>query len=443
MAARMYLVRVALGLSMILPVPCVWSQEEITGISRAVASLGAKSPEARWSSVITLAGLGPDALPYLMRALDNQDEKVRAYAALALGKIGIPAVAAVPRLTSLLTDPNPFVREKGAEALGAMGPTAAQATESLLSCLDDKDPFVSGRSAETLSRLGSAAVPGLVSTLQNGTATARWSATIALAKMGPDAFSAVPALTQALSDTSGVVRWGSAVALGNIGAKAKTAVPALLHALSDRDQDVRREASRAIDCLAPSAVEAYSDWKSVATIIDTLIPRLMSDSHVPGVAIAMINQRSLVWSKCYGIMSTESREPVTHETMFEACSMSKPVFAYLALMLVELGKLNLDKPLIDYLDPACLRGQPDRSCITARMVLSQTSGLPNWRKGGGRTGWTTPCAVHPGINVQLLRGRHVLSSEGCRADRRRALGPPRETNVVYSPGTGAYQLRLG
>jgi CubicO group peptidase (beta-lactamase class C family) len=331
-----------------------------------------------------------------MRALDDQDEKVRSNAALVLGQIGLPAVAAVPRLTSLLADPSSTVREKGAEALGAMGPKAAQATELLLSCLDDKDPFVSGRSAETLSGLGSAAVPGLVSTLQNGSAAARWSATIALAKMGPDASSAVPALTRALTDTSDAVRWGSAMALGNIGDKAKSAVPALLRALADRDQDVRRAASRAIDGLAPSAVGDYADWKSVAMIIDTLIPCLMSESHVPGAAVAMIHDRSLVWSKCYGIMSTESREPVTQETMFEACSMSKPVFAYLALMLVERGKLNLDQPLVDYLDPKCLCGQPDHSRITARMALSHTSGLPNWRKSGEEQDGPLPVLFTPG-----------------------------------------------
>jgi CubicO group peptidase (beta-lactamase class C family) len=76
--------------------------------------------------------------------------------------------------------------------------------------------------------------------------------------------------------------------------------------------------------------------------------------------------------------------------------MTKPVFGYLVMQLVELGKLELDRPLVDYLDPASLRAYPDRRRITARMVLSHTSGLPNWRKGEEERDGPLPVTFTPG-----------------------------------------------
>jgi CubicO group peptidase (beta-lactamase class C family) len=83
--------------------------------------------------------------------------------------------------------------------------------------------------------------------------------------------------------------------------------------------------------------------------------------------------------------------------MFEACSMSKPVFAYLVLKLVEQGKLELDKPLYDYLPEKFIcddENYPKQ--ITARMILSHTSGLPNWRKGSEENESPLPIYFKPG-----------------------------------------------
>jgi CubicO group peptidase (beta-lactamase class C family) len=321
---------------------------------------------------------------------------VRANAALALGKIGARASSAVPELVVALKDQSDRVRENAAGALGEMGPGAAGAVDALLVCLSDRNPYVNGKSAEALSRIGIPALPGLIAALSKGNATARWSATIALSKIGPDARPAVSALTGALKDTSDVVRWGAAIALGNIGVEARSSVPALLRELSDRDQDVRRGASLSLDRIDPSAVEAHADWRSLAATIDTLVPSLMNDTRVPGVAIALISARTLVWSAHYGVADKKSRDPVTGETLFEACSMTKPVFGYLVMKLVEEGKLDLDRPLVDYLDPLSLRGQGDHGRITARMVLSHTSGLPNWRKDEEERDGPLPVMFFPG-----------------------------------------------
>ena len=92
---------------------------------------------------------------------------------------------------------------------------------------------------------------------------------------------------------------------------------------------------------------------------------------------------------------------VDEKTMFEACSMSKPVFAYLVLKLVEQGKLDLDKPLYDYLPEKFICEDEDYpKQITARMILSHTSGLPNWRKGSEENESPLPIYFKPGTKFQ-------------------------------------------
>jgi CubicO group peptidase (beta-lactamase class C family) len=70
---------------------------------------------------------------------------------------------------------------------------------------------------------------------------------------------------------------------------------------------------------------------------------------------------------------------VGNDTVFEAGSMSKPVFAYAVLKLSEKGVMDLDTPLTRYTPERLLEGDPRLDLITARHVLSHTSGFQNWR----------------------------------------------------------------
>lgn len=73
--------------------------------------------------------------------------------------------------------------------------------------------------------------------------------------------------------------------------------------------------------------------------------------------------------------------------VFSAASLTKTVFAYITHKLIDNGKLLLDEPLYNYicgspvidgLDIFALSGAKD---ITARHVLTHSSGLPNWNDG--------------------------------------------------------------
>lgn len=108
------------------------------------------------------------------------------------------------------------------------------------------------------------------------------------------------------------------------------------------------------------------------------IPRLMKEANVPGMSVALVRDGKMVWSGVYGVMNNDTKKPVTKQSIFEANSLSKPVFAYAVMTLVDQGKFNLDKPIESFMDSgfyakACT--DPRLKQITARMVLSNCSGI--------------------------------------------------------------------
>lgn len=137
-------------------------------------------------------------------------------------------------------------------------------------------------------------------------------------------------------------------------------------------------------------------WQASAAAIDQAAPVLMREHHTPGVSVALVDAGRIAWTGCYGVQAKGDPAPVTPETVFEACSMSKPLFAYGFLKLVEQKQFDLDKPLVNYLARPDLKDQPLHRQITAKMVLTHTTGFPNWRKGGWRAGGKLPVRFQPG-----------------------------------------------
>lgn len=133
---------------------------------------------------------------------------------------------------------------------------------------------------------------------------------------------------------------------------------------------------------APLPLRTRLKKEELTVRLDQVIPRLMKEGDVPGLSVAIISDGKLLWHRGFGVGSAATKEPVTDDTIFEAASLSKPVFAYAVLKLVDAGKLDLDKPLSQYLDKPYIENEDRLSLITARRVLTHTTGLPNWRPRG-------------------------------------------------------------
>jgi CubicO group peptidase (beta-lactamase class C family) len=108
------------------------------------------------------------------------------------------------------------------------------------------------------------------------------------------------------------------------------------------------------------------------------LQRLIEEAAVPGVAAASVEGGQLRQTVCCGVRRAHSSDRIDEHTVFDAASLTKPVFAHAVLQLADKGQLSLDTPLGEYLPNYVPRDQR-ASTITARHVLSHTSGFPNWR----------------------------------------------------------------
>ena len=118
--------------------------------------------------------------------------------------------------------------------------------------------------------------------------------------------------------------------------------------------------------------------------LERTLPALMDSGGVPGLAIARVEGGRVRWARGFGVVDGPGSAAVDEHTVFEAASLSKPVIAYAALRLVDRGALDLDRPLHEYLPEPELADDPRARRITARMVLSHTTGLQNERTGDAR-----------------------------------------------------------
>jgi CubicO group peptidase (beta-lactamase class C family) len=123
----------------------------------------------------------------------------------------------------------------------------------------------------------------------------------------------------------------------------------------------------------------HASLRAAISMFERKVPGWLRDEKVPGLSIAIVEDAKIAWRRGFGVKDASQPQPVDTQTMFEAASMSKPVFAYLVLKLCEQGVMNLDTPLTLYTPERFVPDDPRLDLITARHVLSHTTGLPNWR----------------------------------------------------------------
>lgn len=117
-----------------------------------------------------------------------------------------------------------------------------------------------------------------------------------------------------------------------------------------------------------------------ALLLDEFIERHMAFFEIPGASIALIKKGELIYHKIYGVKNSITRAPIEDRTLFEAGSVTKPIFAFLVMRLSEKGIIDLDKPLFQYLPFEAVAHDERYKEITARLVLSHQTGFSNWPK---------------------------------------------------------------
>ncbi|MDR6627861.1 serine hydrolase domain-containing protein [Caulobacter segnis] len=156
--------------------------------------------------------------------------------------------------------------------------------------------------------------------------------------------------------------------------------------------------------LAP-AFAASDDRK-----LDAEIDRLRDAGKIPGVAMALVENGKLVYVTARGVRNAKG-DPLTPDTVMYAASVTKATFAYYVMMLVDEGKLDLDKPIATYLPKplpdykayADLANDPRWREITPRMLMTHSAGFPNFR-------WLNPDEK---LDIKFQPGsRYAYAGEG-------------------------------
>lgn len=97
---------------------------------------------------------------------------------------------------------------------------------------------------------------------------------------------------------------------------------------------------------------------------------------LPGVAVGVVHDQQLVWSKGYGFADVATKKPMTADTRFRIASNSKLFAAIAILQLREQGKLRLDDPVVKHLPWFSMKpAGPDDGPITIEQLLSHSSGM--------------------------------------------------------------------
>ncbi len=172
----------------------------------------------------------PESIPQLIQMLSDRDpedryQKVRRFAAYALGHLGKPSKAAVPELLKIAANrkDDVSVRSQAVQALGRIGYASPEVVNTLIDLLDAPDRY--SESYPTIGR----------------------TATRSLERLGADAKAAQPVLIEKLNQSDPKHRIAAVRALGTVGLDSLEAENALLDLLGDENADVQKAALRSLE----------------------------------------------------------------------------------------------------------------------------------------------------------------------------------------------------
>jgi len=159
---------------------------------------------------------------------------------------------------------------------------------------------------------------------------------------------------------------------------------------------------------------------------DREMEAFMSARNVPGGALAVVQDRRLIYARGYGWADRDARLPVKPDSLFRIASVSKPITGVAVMKLVEQAKLDLDAnafPLLN-LQPAVQSfrdPEPRLRDITIRQLLQHTGGWdrdksfdPMFRPGRIATATNTPPPATPVNVIRYMLSRPLDFDPGTR-----------------------------
>src|SRR5262245_12354949 len=164
--------------------------------------------------------------------------------------------------------------------------------------------------------------------------------------------------------------------------------------------------------LAPDTVLVRFPLEQGKPPVDVTLQQLMDAFNVPGLSVAVIDRYEIAWARGFGVTERGGRTPVTTTTLFQAGSISKPVAAVGAMVLVEQGTLSLDEDVNKKLTTWKV---PDNEFtkdqkVTLRRLMSHSAGLTVHGFPGYAVNEPVPTLV------QIFNGEKPANTDPIRVD---------------------------
>lgn len=137
--------------------------------------------------------------------------------------------------------------------------------------------------------------------------------------------------------------------------------------------------------LAREPAEAQKDLQARLRAAEAWLGVYLEQEAVPAAAVAVVHDQKILWEKGFGHADAEKKIPVSSDTRFSICSISKLFTGMAVMQLRDAGVIELDRPVSAYL-PWYDEGEKEEEPATIRSILSHVSGLP---REAGHPYWAT------------------------------------------------------
>ena len=100
--------------------------------------------------------------------------------------------------------------------------------------------------------------------------------------------------------------------------------------------------------VSTGAISAQANKTNIEKTVADFIAEVMNAFEIPGVAIGVVKDGAVYYTRGFGVKNIDNKEAVDKETVFHMASISKPLVATAIMQLVEADKVNLDEKVIRY-----------------------------------------------------------------------------------------------
>jgi HEAT repeat protein len=268
-----------------------------TAVEALVEALRHPTRQVRLQAAVQLIGFhDARAVPELLESQRWKGEEVQPWRIASIGE------SAVPALVKALQDDDPRVRLGAVSALGTFHSSAA--VLALRACLGDPDLELRREAIEALGRTRSSeAVPALRQALSGSEGYVRSALVTALGKCGGK--SVVPDLIELARDPDRDVRRFAVSCLTEI--KDAASVPALIEALTDSDEQVGLNAARGLQAIGdpqtiPGMIEAWANAGRMAKSFIATAVGSFEKTALPALRAAVRHPSASVRGHAIGLL---------------------------------------------------------------------------------------------------------------------------------------------